>query len=240
MCINQPSIRLNKVHNISVKVYVCAQGVIYLMYWYVYFNLFQDLILRLWPWNQYVHLWSTTFNQFCPCLFSTMDCLWLDTCKQSSIALSSSPLLSLSFFPLLAFSVAVQWEVTAHSNPRWAAAHHPTAFPGFLLSCPPFPASSSGFHPTALFMTGSSMVLIHDQKKCPSSGRVRDTQAEQMQMARGSVMSVFSFHAVRSVSPFLLYLWVAMHNLIPVKYSYCVHGDMVWHPSDCTAKRCSL
>lgn len=66
------------------------------MYWYVYFNLFQDLILRLWPWNQYLHLWSTTFNQFCPRLLSTMDCLWLDTCKQSSIALSQA--LTLFFF----------------------------------------------------------------------------------------------------------------------------------------------
>ncbi len=32
VCINQPSISPNKVHNISVKAYVCAQGVIYLMY----------------------------------------------------------------------------------------------------------------------------------------------------------------------------------------------------------------
>ncbi len=139
VCINQPSIRLNKAHNISVKVYVCARAVIYLMYWYVYFNLFQDLILRLWPQNQYLHLWSTTFNQFCPRLLSRMDCLWLDTCKQSSIALF--------FFSLLAaFCVAVQWEVTGHSNPRLAAGHHPTAFTGSLLSCSPFSASSSGFH----------------------------------------------------------------------------------------------
>ena len=132
VCINQLSIRLNKVHNISVKVYVCARGVIYLMYWYVYFNLFQDLILRVWPRNQYLHLWSTTFNQFWPCLLSTMDCLWLDTCKQSSIALSLS-----------LFCVAVQWEVTGRSNPRLAAGHHPTAFPRLLA---PFSASSSGSH----------------------------------------------------------------------------------------------
>lgn len=130
MCINQPSIRLNKVHNISVKVYVCARGVIYLMYWYVYFNLFQDLILRLWPQNQYLHLWSTTFNQFCPRLLSTMDCLWLDTCKQSS---TSSDFLFF-FFLLAAFCVAVQWEVTGHSNPRLAAGHHPTAFLATLCS----------------------------------------------------------------------------------------------------------
>lgn len=90
VCINQPYIRLNKVHNISVKVYVCARGVIYLMYWYVYFNLFRDLILQVWPRNQYLHLWSTTFHQFGPRLLSAMDCLWLDTCKQSSTALSLS------------------------------------------------------------------------------------------------------------------------------------------------------
>lgn len=166
MCINQPSIRLNKVHNISVKVYVCTRGVIYLMYWYVYFNLFQDLILRLWPWNQYLHLWSTTFNQFCPRLLSAMDCLWLDTCKQASTALS------LSFFLLAAsFSVAVQWEVTGRSNPRLAAGHHPTAFPGSLLSCPPFSPSSSGFHLPALLVTGSYPALIRDEQSAqPMAG----------------------------------------------------------------------
>lgn len=105
--------------------YVCAQGVIQLMYWYLYFNLFQDLILQLWPWNQYLHLWSTTFNQFCPRLISTMDCLILDTCLLSSI----DPFCWLS-------SVAVRWEVTSHLNPRPAASHHPPASPDSLLSCP--------------------------------------------------------------------------------------------------------
>lgn len=105
LCIHQTSIRLNKVHNISLKVYVCTWGVIYLMYWYVYFNLFQDLILQLWPWNQYLHLWSNTFNQFCPHLFSTMDCLWLYTCKRSSIALSSLILFHLIFFYFFVDSV---------------------------------------------------------------------------------------------------------------------------------------
>lgn len=127
MCMNQPSIRLNKVHNISVRVYVCTHSVIYLMYWYVYFNLFQDLILWLWPWNQYLHLWSTTFNQLCPCLLPTMHCLWLDTCKQSSSSLS------LSF---LALCVALLWEVTGHSSLRLATGHHPTAFT--LVLWPPF------------------------------------------------------------------------------------------------------
>lgn len=103
---------------------------------------------------------------FCARLFSMMDRLWLDTCKQSSTALSSSLFPSLFFSPLAAsgFCVAVQWEVTGHSNPTLATAHQPTAFPGSLLSCTPFPASSSGFHLPALLMTGSSMALIHDQQ----------------------------------------------------------------------------
>lgn len=99
---------------------------------------------------------------FCARLLSMMDRLWLDTCKQSSMALSSSPP-----SPRLAasgFCVAVQWEVTGHSNPMLAASHHPTASPGPLLSCPPFPASSSGFHLPARLMTGSSMALIHDKQ----------------------------------------------------------------------------
>lgn len=54
-----------------------------------------------------------------------MDCLRLDTCKRSSPPPSSSPLfpsVALSSSHWLPFSVAVQWEVTGHSEPRLAAA----------------------------------------------------------------------------------------------------------------------
>lgn len=207
------------------------------MYWYVYFNLFQDLILRLWPWNQYLHLWSTTFNQFCPRLFSTMDCLWLDTCKQSSTALSFP--LCFFFFLLAAFCVAVQWEVTGHSNPRLAAAHHPTAFPGSLLSCPPFPASSSGFHLSALLVTGSSMALIHDKQSPQPTAEWETHMQNKCKWPMALSWASFSFHSALSVSPFLPHLWAVMYNLIAMKYSCCVHEDMVWHPFDRTAKLCS-
>lgn len=104
--------------------YVRAQGVIQLMYWYLYFNLFQDLILQLWPWNQYLHLWSTTFNQFCPRLISTMDCLTLDTCSLGSIDPSG-------FFPGRAFlCIAVQREVTRLVLRLWL----PPAFTTLLES----------------------------------------------------------------------------------------------------------
>lgn len=227
MCINQPSIRLNKVHNISVKVYVCARGVIYLMYWYVYFNLFQDLILRLWPWNQYLHLWSTTFNQFCPRLFSTMDCLWLDTCKQSSIALSSSFLLFFFFSLLAAFCVAVQWEVTGHSNPRLAAGHHPTAFfPPQLFSVLPSILSILLWlsPPCFLLVTGSYMALIHDKQSAqPTTEWERRMQNKckwPLFLSWASSFSVLSSPSHRFCRTYRQ----KMYNLIPVKYSCCVHA----------------
>lgn len=216
VCINQPSIRLNKTHNISVKVYVCARGVIYLMYWYVYFNLFQDLILRLWPRNQYLHLWSTTFNQFCPRLFSAMDCLRLDTCKPSSIALS--------FFLLAAFCVAVQWEVTGHSNPRLAAGHHTTVFPGSLLSWPPFSAPSSGFHLPALLVTGSYMALIHDKQ---STQRMAEGEKHMQNKCKWPLVLSWASSLsmlLLSVSPFLAYLLAETYDLIPMKYRCHVHS----------------
>lgn len=161
---------------------------------------------------------------FCARLFSMMDRLWLDTCKQSSTALSSS---------LFAFCVAVQWEVTGHSNPTLATAHHPKAFPGSLLSCTPFllrlsPPCSA--HDWQLYGSDSW------QTKPTANGRLRDAHAEQMQMALSSAMSFNSFHAMLSVSPVLPYLSAVMYNLIPVKYSCCAHEDMMWRPFDRTAK----
>lgn len=185
------------------------------MYWYVYFNLFQDLILRLWPRNQYLHLWSTTFNQFCARLCFAMDCFWLDTCKQSSIALS--------YRLLAAFCVAVQWEVTGHSNPRLAAGHHPTAFPGSLHSCPPFLHVLLRLSPPCLCSWLATIWLWFMINKVHSNDRVREAYAEQMQMALSAVMIFFSIHAAPSVSPFLAYLSAEMDYLIPTKYRCCLH-----------------
>jgi len=52
---------------------------------------------------------------------------------------------ALSFSLLAAFMLAMQWEVTGHSNLRLAAGHHPTTFAVSFLSSPPFLASSTGF-----------------------------------------------------------------------------------------------
>lgn len=140
------------------------------MYWYVSFNLFQDLILWLWPQNQYLHLWSSTYNQFCSRPLSTMDCLWLDTCKQSFTVLS--------FFFLQAASVALQWEVTGHSNPRLAADHHPIQLsPALcctvLLSLHPPPVFTS----LLALVTGSYMALIHDKQSAqPTAEREKQMQ----------------------------------------------------------------
>lgn len=157
---------------------------------------------------------------------------------------SRAPQLSLSlsvffFFLLAAFCVAVQWEVTGHSNPRLAAAHHPTAFPGSLLSCPPFPASSSGFHLPALLVTGSSMALIHDKQSPQPTAEWETHMQNKCKWPMALSWASFSFHAALSVSPFLPHLWAVMYNLIAMKYSCCVHEDMVWHPFDRTAKLCS-
>lgn len=185
MCMNQPSIRLNKVHNISVRVYGCTHSVIYLMYWYVYFNLFQDLILWLWPWNQYLHLWSTTFNQLCPCLLPTMHCLWLDTCKQSSSSRS------LSF---LALCVAVLWEVTGHSSLRLATGHHPTAFT--LLLWPPFIGVLPQLSPPAHARDKQLYGCDSWKTKCTArGGETIEARAKQMQRLPSSVMNLFSFPA---------------------------------------------
>lgn len=210
---NQPSIRLNKVHNISVRMYVCTHGVIYLMYWYVYFNLFQDLILWLWPWNQYLHLWSTTFNQFCPCLLSTMHCLWLDTCKQSCSSLLRS---------FLALCVAVLWEVTEHSSLRLATGDHPRTFT--LLSWPPSLVSSPSFHLPARAHDRQLCGCDSWKTKCTAREEMREAHAKQMLRVLSSVMSLFSF-TVSGIS-------AKMHDLIPLKYWCCVHGDMACHPFD--------
>lgn len=182
------------------------------MYWYVYFNLFQDLILRLWPWNQYLHLWSTTFNQFCPRLLSTMDCLWLDTCKQSSIALSQalSFFLYFFFFPptgclLCRCAVGGNWSLKSEIG-CWSSSYSFNrlfallpSFLGVLLRLSP-PCSARDWQ-----LYGSDSW----QTKHVANGRTRQAHAEQMQMALGSVVSLFfslSLCAALSVSPFLPHL----------------------------------
>lgn len=94
--INRRSISLNMVHNVFEEVYLCTCGAIYLMYWYVYFNLFLSLILWLWPWNQYFNLRSTSFNPFFARILFSACCFWLDRCKQStrSLFFSAACLLS--------------------------------------------------------------------------------------------------------------------------------------------------
>lgn len=181
MCMNQPSIRLNKVHNISVRVYVCTHSVIYLMYWYVYFNLFQDLILWLWPWNQYLHLWSTTFNQLCPCLLPTMHCLWLDTCKQSSSSLS------LSFLALcvaLLGTRVLDWLLV-------------TILQLSLWSCDPLSlVSSPSFHLPAHARDKQLYGWASWKTKCTAGGgETREARAKQMQRLPSSVMNLFSLTA---------------------------------------------
>lgn len=215
------------------------------MYWYVYFNLFQDLILRLWPWNQYLHLWSTTFNQFCPRLLSTMDCLWLDTCKQSSIALSQalSFFLYFFFFPptgclLCRCAVGGNWSLKSEIG-CWSSSYSFNrlfallpSFLGVLLRLSP-PCSARDWQ-----LYGSDSW----QTKHVANGRTRQAHAEQMQMALGSVVSLFFSLSLRRALCLAVSAALTgrkMYNLISKKYSCRVRGDMVWHPFDRTAKLCS-
>lgn len=177
--------------------YVRAQGVIQLMYWYLYFNLFQDLILQLWPWNQYLHLWSTTFNQFCPRLISTMDCLTPDTCSLGSID-------PFWFFPGRAFlCVAVQREVTSLSSRRRPAAHRPPALFSLRLSPPCWN------HDWQICSSDSWLT-----KLCANSKATDETKCKwPLELSRASLL-----HVVGSILEFPPCLLTSMHNLIPLKY----------------------
>lgn len=78
---------------------------------------------------------------------------------------SRAPQFSPFFFFLQAACVALQWEVTGHSNPRLAADHHPIQLsPALcstvLLSLHPPPVFTS----LLVLVTGSYMALIHDKQ----------------------------------------------------------------------------
>lgn len=185
--------------------YVCAQGVIRLMYWHLYFNLFQDLILKLWPWNQYLHLLSTTFNQFCPRLVSAMDCLTGHMFAKFHRS-----------FLLPFLYVAVWWEVTSHLNPRSPASHHPPASPSSLLSC------TASLCPPPAFTTLLESWLAVLTLWFMTNKALRQQQSERQACKTKTnghllVMSFSSFHNVHSIWEFLPCLLMVMQHLTPVK-----------------------
>lgn len=199
--------------------YVRAQGVIHLMYWYLYFNLFQDLILQLWPWNQYLHLWSTTFNQFCPRLISTMDCLTPDTCSLGSIDPSW-------FFPGRAFLCdAVQREVTRLDSEE---------------ACCPW-SSSSLLPPafTTLLESWLADLQLWFWSSAPTAKRQTATHNKckwPLALSEASLL-----HVVGSILEFPPYLLTSMHNLVPYhedaarcpfdraeKWCPCQHNQSLW------------